>query len=161
MKNLLVLLASFFVLNLTTFAQDNPPPARERLESLKVGFLTQRLNLTTEEAKAFWPVYNKYQDELEQMRKSRRENLMNAKLNFDEMSDADVEKTIDNELMFRQNELDVQKKYNPQFKKVLPIKKVAKLYKAEEDFKRKLIDMIQDKREERRQDRRQLRGGQN
>ena len=83
---------------------------------------------------------------------------MNAKLNFDEMSDSEVEKTIDNELMYRQGELDVLKKYNPQFKKVLPVKKVAKLYKAEEDFKRKLIDMIQDRKEERRQDKRELRG---
>ena len=140
------------------FAQENKPPVRERLESLKVGFLTERLNLSAEEAKVFWPVYNKYQDELEQLRKSRRENLMNAKLNFDEMSDSEVEKTIDNELMYRQGELDVLKKYNPQFKKVLPVKKVAKLYKAEEDFKRKLIDMIQDRKEERRQDKRELRG---
>ncbi|MBK6839439.1 MAG: hypothetical protein IPG90_15230 [Bacteroidetes bacterium] len=131
---------------------------RERLESLKVGFLTERLNLSAEEAKVFWPGYNKDQDELEELRNSRRENLMNAKWNFDEMSDSEVEKTSDKELMYRQGELDVLKKYNPQFKKVLPVKKVAKLYKAEEDFKRKLIDMIQDRKEERRQDKRELRG---
>ena len=158
MKKQILLFLGVFILNTAAFSQGNPPPVKERLESMKVGFLTERLNLSPEEAKVFWPVYNRYQDELEQLRKSRRENLMNARLNFDEMSDAEVEKTIDNELMFRQNELDVMKKYNPQFKKVLPIKKVAKLFKAEEDFKRKLIDMIQDRKDERRQDRRELRG---
>lgn len=158
MRKQLFLLSFLVLFSAIVFAQENKPPVRERLESLKVGFLTERLNLTAEEAKVFWPVYNKYQDELEQLRKSRRENLMNAKLNFDEMSDSEVEKTIDNELMYRQGELDVLKKYNPQFKKVLPVKKVAKLYKAEEDFKRKLIDMIQDRKEERRQDKRELRG---
>ena len=152
MRKQLFLLSFLVLFSAIVFAQENKPPVRERLESLKVGFLS------AEEAKVFWPVYNKYQDELEQLRKSRRENLMNAKLNFDEMSDSEVEKTIDNELMYRQGELDVLKKYNPQFKKVLPVKKVAKLYKAEEDFKRKLIDMIQDRKEERRQDKRELRG---
>ena len=158
MRKQLFLLSFLVLFSAIVFAQENKPPVRERLESLKVGFLTERLNLSAEEAKVFWPVYNKYQDELEQLRKSRRENLMNAKLNFDEMSDSEVEKTIDNELMYRQGELDVLKKYNPQFKKVLPVKKVAKLYKAEEDFKRKLIDMLQDRKEERRQDKRELRG---
>ena len=130
MRKQLFLLSFLVLFSAIVFAQENKPPVRERLESLKVGFLTERLNLSAEEAKVFWPVYNKYQDELEQLRKSRRENLMNAKLNFDEMSDSEVEKTIDNELMYRQGELDVLKKYNPQFKKVLPVKKVAKLYKG-------------------------------
>ncbi|HRH67342.1 MAG TPA: hypothetical protein PLU53_13645 [Bacteroidia bacterium] len=162
MRKITLLLTSFLFSGFTILAQEGPPPppaARERIESLKVGFLTERLNLSADEAKVFWPVYNKFQDELEQLRKSRRENLMNARLNFDEMSDAEVEKTVDNELMFRQNELDVLKKYNPQFKKVLPVKKVAKLYKAEEDFKRKLIDMIQDRKDDRRQEKKQLRNG--
>ncbi|MBK9525934.1 MAG: hypothetical protein IPO39_14650 [Bacteroidetes bacterium] len=124
MRKQLFLLSFLVLFSAIVFAQENKPPVRERLESLKVGFLTERLNLSAEEAKVFWPVYNKYQDELEQLRKSRRENLMNAKLNFDEMSDSEVEKTIDNELMYRQGELDVLKKYNPQFKKVLPVKKL-------------------------------------
>ena len=121
-------------------------PVREKVEAMKVGFLTERLNLTPEEAKVFWPVYNKYTDELETLRKSRRENLINARMNFDEMTDKDVEKAIDSEIGSRQNELDLLKKYHPQFKQVLPIKKVAKLYRAEEDFKRKLLDMIQERR---------------
>lgn len=129
--------------------EDPPKPSRERVEAMKVGFLTQRLNLTPEEAKVFWPVYNKYQDELEALRKSRRENLANAKMNFDDMAEKDVEKAVDTELGFRQSELDLLKKYHGQFKQTLPIKKVAKLYRAEEDFKRELLDRIKENRMER------------
>jgi hypothetical protein len=157
MKNyLLVFLICF---STALFAQQPPPgdgpprPARERVEAMKVGFLTQRLNLTPEEAKVFWPVYNKYQDELEVLRKSRRENLVNAKMNFDEMPEKDVEKAVDSELGFRQQELDLLKKYHGQFKQVLPIKKVAKLYRAEEDFKRELLDRIKENRQEMKHDR--------
>jgi hypothetical protein len=136
----------FLLFSSLAFSQPQAP-VREKVESMKVGFLTERLNLTSEEAKVFWPVYNKYEDELEVLRTSRRENLMNAKKNFDEMNDREIEKAVDNEIAFRQNELDLLKKFHPQFKQVLPIKKVAKLYRAEEDFKRKLLDMIQEKRE--------------
>ena len=125
-------------------------PAKERVDAMKIGFLTDRLDLTPEEAKTFWPVYNMYSDDLEKLRKGRRENIINTRENFDDMSDADLEKSVDNEIIFRQNELEILKKYHPQFKKILPIRKVAKLYKSEEDFKRKLLDLIQDRREDRK-----------
>jgi hypothetical protein len=130
---------------------DKRPPVKERMDAMKIGFITNRLNLTSEEAKVFWPVYNKYSDELEQLRKNRRENLIDAKQKMDEMSDAEIEKAVDNEIIFRQNELEILKKYHPQFKKILPIRKVGQLYKAEEEFKRKLLEMIQDRRDDRQE----------
>jgi hypothetical protein len=125
-------------------------PVKEKVDAIKIGFITERLDLTPEEAQAFWPVYNQYTDELDHLRKDRRENLMNARENFDSMSDGELEKAVDNEIAFRVNELEILKKYHPQFKKILPVKKVAKLYRAEEDFKRRLLDMIKDRRNNRR-----------
>ena len=150
MKNIFLL--SLLIISTVAVSQERKP-AKERVEAMKIGFLTDRLNLTPEEAKTFWPVYNMYSDELEKLRKGRRENIVNARDNFDGMSDADLEKTVDNEINFRQSELEILKKYHPQFKKILPIKKVAKLYKSEEDFKRKLLEMIQDRREGNNHDR--------
>ena len=146
MKNLILLLT--LATPLAAMAQPpDKPGARQRVESMKIGFITNRLNLTPEEAKAFWPVYNKYSDELEALRKSHRENLMEARKNIDSLSDKEIEKLVDSELAFRQGELDIMKKYHPQFKQVLPVRKVAKLYRAEEEFKRKLLEMLQDKRQ--------------
>src|SRR6187431_2793752 len=94
-----------FIICLALHAIAQPPPhdgnhpnrpSREQVEAMKIGFLTQRLNLSTEEAKVFWPVYTKYQDELEVLRKSRRENLGNPK-KLDELPDKDVEKAVDSE----------------------------------------------------------------
>ena len=146
MKNIFIFAIILFA---TVIKAQERRPAQERVEAMKIGFLTDRLNLTAEEAKTFWPVYNIYSDELEKLRKGRRENIINDRENFDEMSDSELEKTVDNEIIFRQNELEILKKYHPQFKKILPIKKVAKLYKSEEDFKRKLLEMIQERREDR------------
>ena len=120
---------------------------KENIESMKIGFLTQKLALTPDEAKRFWPVYNGYADELKKMRGDRRDRMRDAREGFDKMNDKDVEKMIDGEMVFKQQELDVMKKYNSQFKEVLPMKKVALLYKAEEDFKRELIERIKERRQ--------------
>jgi hypothetical protein len=160
MKNILTF--AFILVTSIAFAQGPPPhdgpgpspQQMEKIKTMKIGFLTEKLNLSSEEAKTFWPVYNKYQDELEVLRRNHRDNIQTAKKNFDEMSDKDIEKTVDGELAFRQNELDVMKKYNPEFKKILSMKKVAKLYRAEEDFKRKLIEQLQERRQEKKENRR-------
>ena len=144
-----IIYTTFLLCFIGTFAIAQPPQrqaSRERIETMKIGYLTDRLNLTSEEAKNFWPVYNKYQNELQTLRRNRRNNLQDS---IESQSDADLEKMVDGELAFRQSELDIMKKYLPQFKKILSVRKVALLYRSEEDFKRRLLDLIQDRKEER------------
>jgi Spy/CpxP family protein refolding chaperone len=159
MKNkvLYLIIWSSLLLSISSMAQrgpGGPPPSeekKERIEAMKIGFLTEQLNLTPDEAKVFWPVYDQYQGELEKLRKERRKNMMNAHERLEEMSDAEIEKAVDGEIVFRQAELDIIKKYHPQFKKVLPIRKVGRLYRAEEEFKRELLNKLQDGKGGRRQ----------
>ncbi len=141
--SLLILLLSS---TLMVSAQDKRP-MKENVEAMKIGFITERLQLTPEEAQKFWPVYNQYTDETDKLRMSRHKNMKEARENMEEMSEADAEKFVDNELAMRQEELDILKKYHPQFKKVLSSKKVARLYRTEEDFKRKLLEMLQDRKD--------------
>ncbi|MEZ5067143.1 MAG: hypothetical protein R2847_00975 [Bacteroidia bacterium] len=86
----------------------------ERMETMKIGFLTQQLHLTVTKQR-FWPVYNQYQDELQALRKNRKDDRQDAKDNFANMSDKEAEKVVDDEIAFRQNELDILKKYHAQF----------------------------------------------
>ncbi len=150
-----VLIIAFVIAMNIAFSQAPPPTKdgrrnkqnerRENIESMKIGFLTKKLNLTPEEAQKFWPIYNQYQDKMDDLRKKRRQDNREAKQNFDELSDKEVEQAVDNEILFRQKELEIQKEYHSKFKAVLPIKKVAKLYQAEEQFKRVLLDKLKDK----------------
>ena len=46
-------------------AQDPGDETRaEKIQSLKIAFITQKLQLTTDEAEKFWPVYNQYDNEI-------------------------------------------------------------------------------------------------
>jgi len=118
---------------------------RDDIQAMKVAYITKKLDLTPEEAQQFWPVYNQYQEKLRELRRKRREDRKGAKENFDTMTDKEVEQAVDNEIILRQKELDIQKEYHAKFKAVLPIKKVARLYNTEEQFKRVLLDKLKDK----------------
>lgn len=122
---------------------------REDIESMKIAFLTRRLNLTPDEARKFWPVYNQFSEELKVIRENRNKAAKDTKDNFETLSDKEVEKIVDGEITFRQQEIDLLKKYHNQFKQTLPIKKVAKLYRAEEDFKKELLERIKERRAQR------------
>lgn len=147
-KKILIALFAAFI-SVQVFAQPGKrmEERKDKIESMKIGFITERLDLSPEEAKTFWPVYNQYQKELDDLRKKRREERHDAKQEFENLNDKEVEKVVDGEIAFRQNELDIQKKYHAQFKQVLPVKKVARLYRSEEDFKRELLKKIQDRKE--------------
>lgn len=140
------LLLLIFLAPIALFAQGPPstPEAREEIETMKIGFLTRRLSLSADEAKVFWPVYNQYSDELRELRENHRSRMRSAK--DDEVTKEDWDKLADAEIQFRQQELDIIKKYHVQFKKILPARKVAALYRSEEEFKRELIEKIREGR---------------
>ena len=116
---------------------------KEQIASFRVAFITKELDLSSKEAQLFWPVYNEYQDKLEALRKSRRKE--NKKLAPESMTDIEAEQFIENETEFKVNEANLQKQYYTRFKQSLPIKKVALLIKAEDDFKRELLKQLKDK----------------
>lgn len=134
------------ILSFPTLAQ--PGDKREDIESMKIAFLTRRLNLTPEEAKKFWPVYNQFSEELKSVRETRNKAGRDVKDNFQQMTDKEIEKVVDSGISYRQQELDILKKYNAQFKQTLPMRKVALLYRAEDDFKKELLERIKERREQ-------------
>jgi hypothetical protein len=45
---------------------------REDIESMKIAYLTKKLDLTPDEAKKFWPVFNQFSEELKNVRSNRK-----------------------------------------------------------------------------------------
>ncbi|OFY97951.1 MAG: hypothetical protein A3K10_04475 [Bacteroidetes bacterium RIFCSPLOWO2_12_FULL_31_6] len=139
-------------------AQENPAPPtppkppkdmehkKEMIEAMKTGFITRELDLSPEEAQKFWPIYNQYDNEMKTLQQANRKKMKNAKENFDQMADKDAELLVDDYIVEQQRELDIKKKYHVEFKKVLPIKKVGKLYHAEDKFKKELLERMKDQK---------------
>ncbi len=77
-----------------------------------------------------------------------KQDYRTAKTSFDVMTDAEVEQMVDNFIAFKEKEYNLFVKYNSEFKKVLPIRKVAKLYRAEQEFVRKVLEKINQRRQQ-------------
>jgi hypothetical protein len=106
-----------------------------RVEALKIAYLTKKLNLSTEEAQRFWPIYNKYAEEIRKVR-------LDARANKDK--EIDTEEKI----------LGIRKKYNGEFVKALSSEKVNSFFKAEKEFGGFLQKELQERRQQRLDNRR-------
>ena len=127
-----------FAITIATASAQPPPERGERVEALKISFITEQLSLTPEEAQIFWPVFNQFEAE----RKAIRQNYKAGGQKLEFMSDAEAETMINKEIEFQQKNLDVTKKYIGEFKEILPVKKVAVLLTLEKKFSKMLLEKV-------------------
>lgn len=113
---------------------DNQEPA-ERLAAVEIGFLTRKLNLSAEEAQRFWPVYNRYKDEIRQVRLQQKQNNISV-LEGDEKI------------------LNIRKRYNGEFTKALSNEKANNFFRSEKEFGTMIQRELQERRLNRQQNRR-------
>lgn len=150
MKNLIFKTLFLFLLAIPFMLSAQQPDAnkRKQIEAEKVGVYTRVLNLTAEEAKKFWPIYNQMQEEYEKLRNEKRRLHKEMVEKYASLSDNEIEKNLDQFLAIEQKELDLKKKYMDEFKKAIPIKKVALMHKAEREFKRQLLHRFRGEHEQ-------------
>ncbi|MCO5945524.1 hypothetical protein [Mucilaginibacter flavidus] len=106
--------------------QVKPAVGGKRIQVVKENFLAQRLDLTQPEAKAFWPLYRQYSQELTAVKILKRINNSSAS--------TDGAKQVDLDLEYETKLVDIKKRYRDQFYKILPPEKVSVLYKSEKEF---------------------------
>lgn len=116
MKKLYSVFVILCWLTLPAHSQVGPPqrPGAGVLETYKIGFITNRLLLTPEEAQRFWPIYRLYSAEVRQA--------------------YGVYRTNKNELELEEALLNIKKKYSVEFLKAIPPPKINDFFKAEKDF---------------------------
>lgn len=117
----------------------------DKIEAYKIAFITEKLNLTPKEAAAFWPVYNEYSDKLVSLRNKEAARIKS--LNMDaNLTDAEAEVFIKDYLAYKGQLNELTQQYVAEFKKVLPLSKVAKLVTLEQEFKLKLLQHYKEKK---------------
>jgi hypothetical protein len=132
----------FAISNNDVFAQVSnlrrPTPANKarvvrnpKLVAARNKFIAQQLSLTDEEGRKFWPLYNRYQQELTAVKILIR--LNNSSSTANGMDQINKELEYDNQMVL------IRKHYRDEFLKILPPEKVSALYKSEVEFKNELI----------------------
>ena len=113
---------------------------RERIESMKIAFLTSEMDLTPEEAQNFWPVYNKAQEEMhEAMHKVMKAFGEMDRAIQDGKSDKEISSLVHAYTAALSASKGLEEKYAKAYEKVISSTKVAKLFVGEEKFRMQQI----------------------
>lgn len=146
MKTNKLVLIILFLLSIHLFAQPPRGEKKEQIKALKVGFITNELALTPDEAAKFWPVYNAYEDKQFDLRHQKMKAFRGRmEYDLDKMSEKEASALLA-QMEINEDELyQTRKKFIANLKGVLPSVKIIKLKKAEDDFNRKLLQQYRDK----------------
>ncbi len=144
MKNIIITLAMMLSFSFYASAETNPVEDwKEKMLSQKIAYLTVELGITPEEAQVFWPVYNEVQkDQDEAMHNVFRTFMELEKAVKAKKPEKEISKFLDDYHKAMQVQIDVEKKTIEKYKKALPVEKLAKLYIAEEKFRRQQIQNL-------------------
>ncbi|PTQ95610.1 hypothetical protein C8P68_105115 [Mucilaginibacter yixingensis] len=112
------------------------PNVAKRFDQIKKNYIARQLNLTPEQSARFWPMYDAYQAELDEILILRRQNNTNVQPGGEDQ--------FDRELTYQQRITAAQKKYYHEFCNVLPPDKAAQVFKSERDFKFELLRRLKE-----------------
>ncbi len=141
MKKVIFVLSCLLVLSqATAFSQDDPQQGREKIKAARLGLITNRLNLTEEQAKGFWPIFNDYETKRADLRKSIRQ--LTAESRNLTTSDDKIAGNLKEILNLKQKEVDLEKEYQAKFLKVISVRQVSELYKTEQLFNMMLMKKL-------------------
>lgn len=114
-----------------------PLPAQqgelERIRTEKKAWVALNMELTPAEAEKFWPVYEGYQKELNQVntRLARVIEIYARHYRENTLTDEAARKLTEESLAVDEDELKLRKAYLPRLSKVLPARKVARYLQLE------------------------------
>ena len=118
---------------------DNLDVMRDKLRADKRLVIATTLELTEKEAEAFWPVYNAYQSDMVTHYDRIFKLLDTYAASYKTMTDPTATQLLGEFLSLQTDYLNIIMAYVPRFQKVLPPRKVARLYQLENKI-RALVD---------------------
>ncbi|TAG02729.1 MAG: hypothetical protein EAZ44_06880 [Cytophagia bacterium] len=116
---------------------------RQEIDNLKTEIVEARLNLKPEQVAPFRKLYDEYSLEKVQLRRkimrAKRTNLSLA------ATDEELNQSLDELLEMKQKEVEIEKTYKAKFLKVINIRQIAEIYRSEQEFIRRLMDVLKEK----------------
>jgi hypothetical protein len=118
--------------------------AQEKIDvdSYKIAYITERLNLTSAQAEKFWPIYNKHNKKYIELKKTVWEPIKKELNNIDNLSEKEAEILLEKYRDYRQMRLEYREAYITELLTVVTPKKIMQLKKADYDFNRELLKQM-------------------
>jgi len=125
----------------TVLAQPGPPrETSERMEALRIAFITERLALTPDESKAFWPMHEAFEAQLE----AQRDAMRTQKDNFDasNASDAELQKFVEDLAEQRKSMVDLESEHLLEVAELLGAERALKLPEMKRELARNIRERM-------------------
>jgi hypothetical protein len=136
-----------FLLCFNAFGQrDQEGKMQERIKAQKVAFITERLDLTSDEAQKFWPIYNAFEDMTNELRKTDLKELRLA-MNKKNLSEKEAQTIIDKFMTYEDKMHQAKKQLIKNLAKAIPPQKIIALKSAEDAFNRMLMERLKQRRD--------------
>jgi hypothetical protein len=104
---------------------------REVISKERQALVTRAMDLTPGEMQRFWPLYREYRLAASKVG-DRIVTLVNTYAdNYQNLTDKDADKLLTEFVRIEEERARLKARYLPKFKKVLPVKKVARFYQIE------------------------------
>lgn len=129
-KTTLFLICSLLLLNLS-FAQKK---GNSDIRNIKIAMLSDHMDMTPEQSQKFWPLYNRYENELRVIWKQKKAIRENSKNSKNPKQDLDRMQQLDG------RQLAIKGKYKDEFLKVISARQLTSMNAAEAEFKKILIE---------------------
>ena len=115
----------FLLMSFSSFAQPGDDGNREqKIQALYIAYISQELKLTEDEAKKFWPIHSEYDNEIRGL------------------------KSESSELDRQQAALNIKKKYQDRFTRILGAQRTNDFYIKDGEFRKKLIERLRKMRQQ-------------
>jgi hypothetical protein len=131
-----------FLLLITTSAVVAQKMNRQNIRLLKTAFITEAIILKPKEAEKFWPIYNQYSNQLQQLKfklEGGKMQEIKAAGGIDNISEAKAQEIINQSLIFEKEVYETKIKMVKELSKIISAHQIVKLQKAERDFNKKIL----------------------
>ena len=136
-KTRFVMIAAVALLALPAFAQEDGDIrkeiqlTRQAIQNERQTMVTQTMDLTPEEADAFWPLYRDWRAKVAGLGDRQVKLITDFSEKYDSLADEDAAAIIDEWISIEDQHLKLTKQHLKRFRKVLPEKKVMRFMQIE------------------------------
>lgn len=123
----------------------------EKFNQERKAYFTEQLELTDQEGRAFWPLYEDFQNRKMKLVEDERNTWTYAHKNAGNLTDKEILETLNKGYNLKEQQLELEREYyQEKFLEALPARKVLKLGKVEWDFRRHLLRKLREEGDARR-----------
>ena len=137
----IILFNLLILYSLNSFAQLDKQEKLKKLQEQKIEFFTKRLELTSQESRKFWPVYNDYQNRKNLISQERKNTVIYFMENSENIGEEETADLLDKYINYQKKETKLLEVYTNKFREFLPEKKVIKVFILEVQFRQWLLKM--------------------